>query len=160
MTYKIQTRITWWYQSGGNSLLSSWKAEKYSRLMNIWYLWVEIDYLNQYNWCIELQDTYLLYIFFEIMLWNQPNLREISSHFERKYLQIHDTFVWTYIYLNWSSWSEEIDSFIEKSEKCLIKVSLKVHRFHFSFFPRTGEKVSKGLIYFLFPSFYTNFILK
>ena len=80
-----------------------------------------------------------LYFFFEIMLWNQTNLREISSYFEQKYLKIHDTFELAYVYLNRSSWSEKIDSFIEKSEKCLIKVSFKVHQFHFSVFPR-GKK--------------------
>ena len=81
-----------------------------------------------------------LYFFFGTMLWNQTNFREIIfSYFEQKYLKIHDTFELAYAYLNRSSWNEEIDSFIEKSEKCLIKVSFKVHQFHFSVFPR-GKK--------------------
>ena len=87
------------------------------------------------------------------MLWNEWNFGKISSNFEQNYLKIHDTFVWTYIYLIWSSWSEENDSVIVEIQKCLIKVSLKVHRFHFSVFPRTGEKGRKGLMSYIIQTF-------
>ena len=55
--------------------------------------------MNLYEWFIDHNNTYLLYILYEITHWKQVKFLKISPYFVTKYQKNYATFMLTYIYL-------------------------------------------------------------